>query len=144
MLFMKANNLVMVFGTFDVLHPGHLWFLKKASQYGRVIVALTPDKMCLKYKGRLPCHGFTKRKSRLEDIIYLDKVISADTRTGSWQTVQQLRPATLVLGYDQKLLRRHLEKRLRELNLNPGIIMLKAYRQHFYQSSRLRTIAETV
>lgn len=144
MLFMQINNLVMVFGTFDVLHPGHLWFLKKASQYGRLIVALTPDKMCLKYKDHLPCHSFIQRKSHLEDIIYLDKVISADTRAGSWQTVQQLRPSIIVLGYDQKLLRRHLEKRLRELNLNPRIIMLKAYRQHFYQSSRLRAIAETV
>jgi len=72
---MQINNLVMVFGTFDVLHPGHLWFLKKASQYGRLIVALTPDKMCLKYKDHLPCHSFIQRKSHLEDIIYLDKVI---------------------------------------------------------------------
>lgn len=132
----------MLFGTFDVLHPGHLWFLKKASEYGRLIVVLTPDKMCLHYKGLLPCRAYDDRKLCLEKISYVYKIAPADMRPGSFRILEKLRPSVIVLGYDQELLRPQLLKRLSDFNMNPDLITLPPYRRRLYRASRLRSLAE--
>ncbi|MCK5249408.1 MAG: adenylyltransferase/cytidyltransferase family protein, partial [Spirochaetaceae bacterium] len=31
---------VLVFGTFDVIHPGHQWFLRNAARHGDRLVAV--------------------------------------------------------------------------------------------------------
>src|SRR3989338_10530126 len=138
------NGLALVFGTFDVLHPGHLRFLKTAFEYGRLIVALTPDVMCRYYKGRLPCRTYEERKRCLEKISYIHKIVPADMRSGSFRIVAKLRPSVIVLGYDQELLRSHLVKRLSDFNLNPALITLKPYRRQLYRASRLRALAENI
>lgn len=132
----------MLFGTFDVLHPGHLWFLKKASEHGRLIVALTPDRMCLQYKGRLPCRTYEERKRCLKEISYVFKIVPADMHAGSFRIVEKLRPSVIVLGYDQELLRAYLIRRLKAFNLNPDLITLPSYRRRLYRASRLRALAE--
>ncbi|HEY4500387.1 MAG TPA: adenylyltransferase/cytidyltransferase family protein, partial [Candidatus Paceibacterota bacterium] len=44
---------VMVFGTFDILHPGHLYFLRAAKKLGDyLIVSLARDVNVRKIKGR--------------------------------------------------------------------------------------------
>lgn len=133
---------VLLFGTFDVLHPGHLRFLKWAARYGRIVVALTPDKMCLIYKNRRPCRSYEERKRSLQKISYVSKIVPADTRPGSFGVVKRLQPAVIVLGYDQGFWRALLAKRLKQFNLNPALIMLRPYRQRFYKTSHLRALAE--
>jgi Glycerol-3-phosphate cytidylyltransferase (EC 2.7.7.39) len=39
-----VSNKVFVGGTFDLLHPGHVEFLKEAAKYGRVYVSISRDK----------------------------------------------------------------------------------------------------
>lgn len=138
----RNNGPALVFGTFDILHPGHIWFLKRASLYGRLIIALTPNKMCLKYKCHKPCHDFVVRKRRLEYISYVDRVASADTEIGSFKIVEQCRPATIVLGYDQSLLKNYLLRRLKKLNYVCKIISLEPYRKSLYGSSRLWSLVQ--
>src|SRR3989338_6236998 len=116
---MTRPRSVLIFGTFDVLHPGHLWFLKKAAAYGRSVIALTPDNMCFQYKGFWPIHSFKFRKWNLERIRYVSEVVPADNKPDSFAVVQRLKPDVIVIGYDQTLLKSHLVKRLQELRLKP-------------------------
>ncbi len=58
-----------------ILHHGHVRLLKKASKFGKVIVALTTDKEIRKYKGYFPEIDFKYRKEILSSIKFVKRVI---------------------------------------------------------------------
>ena len=60
-----------------IIHHGHIRLLKKASQHGKVIVALTSDNEIKTNKGYKPEISFKHRKEILSSIIYVDEVIES-------------------------------------------------------------------
>lgn len=61
-----------------VLHHGHIRLLKKASELGSVIVALTTDNEIMKNKGFLPHLNYEYRKEILLSIRYVDEVVKSN------------------------------------------------------------------
>ena len=61
-----------------IIHHGHVRLLKKASRYGKVIVALTRDIEIKKNKGYYPELNFKSRKEILSSIKYVDRVIPSN------------------------------------------------------------------
>lgn len=61
-----------------ILHHGHIRLLKKASELGSVIVALTTDDEIMKNKGFLPYLHYKYRKEILLSIIYVDEVVESN------------------------------------------------------------------
>ncbi len=61
-----------------IIHHGHIRLLKRASKFGKVIVALTKDKEIKKIKGYKPELSFKERKEILESIIYVSSVIPSN------------------------------------------------------------------
>ncbi len=55
-LMISNNNKkrVLVTGVFDILHPGHIFLLEKASSYGDVIVIVAADENVQRFKGAAP------------------------------------------------------------------------------------------
>jgi len=74
----KSKNKVLVGGCFDILHYGHIHFLKKAKSLGDyLIVALESDKNIKKMKGeKRPIHTQNQRREMLESLEFVDEVIS--------------------------------------------------------------------
>ena len=66
---------VMVDMSATLIHHGHVRLLKKASEHGRVIVALTTDDEIKTKKGYQPEISFEHRKEILEAIRYVDEVV---------------------------------------------------------------------
>ena len=66
---------IMVDMSCTLLHHGHIRILKKASELGTVVVALTTDEEILLTKGYLPELSFSERKEILLAIKYVDEVI---------------------------------------------------------------------
>ena len=75
---MKKNRKILVDMTCSLIHHGHIRILKKASNYGQVIVALTKDKDILKHKKFKSPLNFNQRKEILESIRYVSKVIPSN------------------------------------------------------------------
>lgn len=132
---------VLVFGTFDTLHPGHLQMLTEASHYGEVTVSLTPDELCEEYKGRPAHHRFSERRARLLRLRCVHEVVPSDARSGAYRLLARLRPAVIVLGYDQRTLLPHIQKRLESERLGSKIVVLGPYRADIYHSSILAKMA---
>lgn len=66
---------VITYGTFDLLHHGHINILKKAKELGDVlIVGLSTDEFNA-IKGKAAYHSYEERKLILEAIKYVDHVI---------------------------------------------------------------------
>lgn len=73
---MKKGRTVLVGGCFDVLHYGHIQFLKKAKQEGDIlIVALESDEFIFKRKKRKPFHSQAKRTEILKSLRMVDEVV---------------------------------------------------------------------
>ena len=66
---------VMVDMSATLIHHGHIRLLKKAKEYGRVIVGLTTDEEIKSKKGYEPELNFEQRKEILEAIKYVDEVV---------------------------------------------------------------------
>ena len=75
---------IMVDMSATLIHHGHIRLLKKASEYGKVIVGLTTDEEIISKKGYKPELAFEHRKEILESIKYVDKVVSTP-----WQITEE-------------------------------------------------------
>lgn len=71
----KIVKKVITYGTFDLLHLGHIHLLKRAKELGNyLIVGLSTDQFNLQ-KHKQSYYSFEERKIILESIKYVDKVI---------------------------------------------------------------------
>lgn len=72
----KGQTTVLVGGCFDVLHPGHVIFLKKAKKVGdRLIILLESDEKIKKLKGvSRPIHNQKERAIILKALKFVDSV----------------------------------------------------------------------
>jgi len=122
-VFMKT---VMAFGTFDVLHPGHLFYLKKARALGdRLVVVVARDKNVLALKGKRPLNTEKDRLALVKGLDLVDKAVLGDRQLRKWQVIKRERPTVIALGFDQWALIPSLRKELGSIGLNPMIVRLK-------------------
>lgn len=72
----KSKNVVLVGGCFDLLHFGHIAFLKKAKKLGdHLIILLESDDNVRRLKGKgRPFHTQAQRKEMLESLSFVDEV----------------------------------------------------------------------
>lgn len=91
---------VITYGTFDLLHYGHINLLRRAKELGDyLIVALSTDEFNLK-KGKKSYFSFEKRKQLLESIRYVDLVIPETSWDQKINDVHEFRVNTFVMGDD--------------------------------------------
>jgi len=91
---------VMATGVFDLLHPGHLYFLSEARKLGDelvVVVARDQTARRLKREPYVPEHV---RREMVEALKPVDRAILGST-TDIYETVVHEKPQVIALGYDQ-------------------------------------------
>ncbi|AUJ23974.1 MULTISPECIES: glycerol-3-phosphate cytidylyltransferase [Virgibacillus] len=93
---------IITYGTFDLLHVGHINLLRRAKEYGDyLIVAISADEFNA-LKGKKAYYTFEQRKAILEAIRYVDKVIPEYTWEQKIHDVQNHKVDTFVMGDDWK------------------------------------------
>lgn len=86
-------------GSFDLLHAGHISFLNQCAWFGPVTVALLTNQAYRLYRGYDPIIPFAQRKTMLEALKCVDKVIdSVPARTKG--ELLQIKPDLVVVGSD--------------------------------------------
>jgi len=91
---------VLVGGCFDLIHPGHINFLRSAKSLGdNLIVVLAHNKTVKRKKGHL-IFDISERASILSSIKYVDKVVYGDEKN-FFKVVEREEPDIIALGYDQ-------------------------------------------
>ena len=122
----KNKKNVMVDMTCSILHHGHIRLLKKASKFGKVIVALTDDKEILKNKKFKSPLNFKERKEILESIKYVSKVVKSKFLITE-KFLKKNRIDFLIHGSDNKNLvsSKHLKKFKRTKKISSTILRTK-------------------
>lgn len=128
---------VLVTGTFDIIHPGHLYLLKQAKHQGNfLMVVMARDRTVKKIKGYLPYFDETERVTNLKAQGLADRVILGGF-ADKLQAVVALRPDIICLGYDQKAFTENLQEKLRNRGMEPTIIRAKKLRPDKHKTGLL-------
>lgn len=94
---------VITYGTFDLLHYGHINLLRRAKELGDyLIVALSTDDFNWKQKQKRSYFTYEQRKGLLEAIRYVDLVIPEESWEQKISDVREFRVDTFVMGDDWK------------------------------------------
>lgn len=131
------KNIVMVFGTFDILHLGHKNFfnqVKKKVKNGFLTCSIARDVNVRKIKCKLPRNNEQNRKINLEKTGWVDKVVLGAKKNYILHIKNQ-KPNFIALGHDQLEYTENLLEKLQRVGVKVKIIRMKPYKRHVYRSS---------
>lgn len=92
---------VITYGTFDLLHYGHINLLRRAKEYGDyLIVCLSTDEFNHNQKNKNCFFTYEQRKKLLEAIRYVDLVIPEENWDQKISDIKEYHIDTFVIGDD--------------------------------------------
>jgi glycerol-3-phosphate cytidylyltransferase len=92
---------VITYGTFDLLHYGHINLFRRAKVLGDyLIVALSTDEFNLNEKKKELYFNYEARKQALEALRYVDKVISEESWEQKLTDIDKYNIDVFVMGND--------------------------------------------
>ena len=128
----------MCAGTFDIIHPGHLFYLSEAKKYGdKLVVVVARDKTSKSFKGNKPSHSEKERLEAVRMLKIVDEAILGN-QGSIFNIIERIKPNVICLGYDQKVQKQQLEDELKKRGLKAEVIRIGAYMEHVYKSSKLK------
>jgi len=129
---------VLAFGTFDIFHKGHEFYLKEAKKLGDfLVVAIALDDTVLEIKGKLPRNSQEKRLEVIKSLPYVDKVVLG-YKDDKYRIIKEVNPDIIALGYDQNSFTRNLKKALKDMNTHPKVIRITSFSPELYKSSLMK------
>lgn len=137
----------MVFGTFDMIHEGHVDFFRQARALaphiaGRaprphLIVSVAREPVVTRIKGEKPKRSERERQALLERNTLVDEVVLGQ-EDGYIEHIMKAKPDIIALGYDQRgEFVERLERNLTGSGLKVRVVRLKAFRPETYKTSKL-------
>lgn len=120
---------VLVFGTFDRLHPGHRFVLTEALRRGAVTAVVARDTSVLAIKGHSPDQTERERLDAVQAAFPSVSVMLGDA-ADFLAPVRAVRPDLIVLGYDQRM-----PPGITEQDLPCAVERLPAFHPEVYKSS---------
>lgn len=134
---------VFVGGTFDIIHPGHIEFLREASRLGRVYVSVARDKNSEKIKGRKPINDEEQRLEVIKSIRYVYDAFLGD-ENDFIKSVERVKPDIVFLGPDQRVNIEDFKKELERRGINAEIVKMPERINKWKHSSTTSIINEII
>jgi len=126
----KALKIVMTGGVFDIIHPGHIYTLRKAKELGDVlVVVIARDKTVKKLRGKEPVNNECLRRELVGSLKFVDIAILGSEKD-IFETVEKVKPDIIVLGYDQAHDENYLLREGEKRRLNYKVIRLSTPYPH--------------
>ena len=129
-----SEVIVVATGTFDLLHPGHLYYLKESRALGNELhVIVARDKNVLHKPTPI-----VPEMQRLVMVSALSPVTSArlGDPTDMMRPIEEIQPDIITLGCDQHFSERDLEQKLKGRGISAQVIRIGEYTECAYCSSR--------
>lgn len=120
---------VLVAGTFEIIHPGHIYLFQKAKELGKVIVVVARDKNVERFKGRRPIIPESQRLEVVKNLKPVDEAVLGYEGPDILKIVEDLKPDIILLGPDQSFSERKIRNELKSRGLNINVIRLSDKRK---------------
>ena len=110
----KIAKKILIAGTFDIIHPGHLYLINEAAKLGDVYVIVATDMNRKIYSGEIPIIPENQRLEVITSIKNVKEARLGRSDNDTLKTVEEINPDVILLGPDQKY---DLETLKRELKI---------------------------
>ena len=135
----KEFDHVMCFGTFDIFHPGHIFYLSEAQKFAKkMTIVIARDHRVFSGKWRDPLHDEMSRLKNVQKEFPDTRVILGD-ESDIYAPIRACQPDILAFWYDQRV----PEERIRELFPHTQIVRIGGYETDTWKSSILRQSLNT-
>ncbi|MFX1521214.1 MAG: adenylyltransferase/cytidyltransferase family protein [Promethearchaeota archaeon] len=132
---------VLCFGTFDILHYGHVKYFEEAKKLGgdnaELIVVVARDSSVETMKGKKPIFSEEHRRALVASIKPVDVAILGTEGGDKLKIFEEIRPDIVALGYDQWPSITWLKEELKERNIECEIVRLSKFGSEELNSSSL-------
>lgn len=123
---------LLVFGTFDIIHPSHLKFLFEARKFTNcpeceLVAVIARDSSIKKIKGRKPVFGEKDRLRLMCGLRLVDYARLGNEGDDYYNVILEVDPDYIVLGYDQIPNEQPLRDFIKEHNLNIKITRMPKF-----------------
>jgi FAD synthetase len=125
---------VVATGTFDLLHPGHIYYLEESKKLGDELWVIVARDMNVKHKPR-PIIPEEQRLAMIASLRPVDHAILGD-KTDMFRPIEEIRPAVITIGFNQLFDEEKLRPQLAARNLIPEIVRIGKYADSELCSSR--------
>lgn len=126
---------VVATGTFDILHPGHLYYLEESRNLGDELVVIVARDTNVKHKPR-PILPEDQRLRVVRALRPVDQALLGDLHD-MFRPIEDLRPDIITLGFNQHFDEEHLRQRLRERGLDADVVRIPGYPGSLASSSKI-------
>ncbi len=117
---------VMATGTFDILHLGHIYFLKEAKKLGdKLAVVVATDSTVRKLKHE-PVNPEKIRLELIKELRVVDEAYLGHEED-MYKVVKEIKPDIIALGYDQIHDEKTVEKKLKKRDINAKVVRLTEF-----------------
>ncbi len=124
---------IVATGTFDIIHPGHVRFLKEAKKIGDELIVIVAREQNVRHKPK-PIIPEEQRRKVVESLRYVDKAVLGDLED-MFRPIIELQPDIIALGHDQRFNEQKLVEELRKRGLNTNVVRIEAEEECDYCSS---------
>ncbi len=127
----KKQIIVLASGSFDLVHYGHVYFLKEAKKAGgrnaHLIVIIARDKNIEKIKGKLPVIPENQRRAVIESLKPVDQAFLGYENMSFIDTIQKFKPSIIAVGYDQEKIEKEVLEIIEKLGVKVKIVKIDRF-----------------
>lgn len=130
-----STRRIVATGTFDILHPGHLYYLEESKKLGDELFVIVARDSNVKHKPR-PVIPEEHRLAMVAALKPVDHAILGD-KSDMFRPIEEIRPDIITIGFNQLFSEANLEEQLRARNIPSKVVRISKYADGDLCSSRL-------
>jgi len=131
----RELRVVMAGGVFDILHPGHVFFLERARREGDVLAVVVARDSTVTKRKRIPVVPEEQRVEMVAALKPVDVALLGE-EDDIFATVERIEPDVIVLGPDQSHREEELVAELRRRGLECRVLRVEEFRECRLPSTR--------
>jgi FAD synthetase len=132
----KNYKKVLIAGTFEILHPGHVYYMEQAWRLGRVTAVISRDVNAARIKGRNVIIPAENRARVVSSIYYVHKA-RLGYEDDMLRVVEEERPDVILLGSNQPFKEAELQEKLRRRGLETQVLRASPYDCELCSTSKI-------
>jgi FAD synthetase len=116
---------VVATGTFDILHPGHIYYLEESRRLGDELHVIVARDANVRHKPK-PVIGEAQRLKVIQALRVVDSARLGDP-VDMFKPIGEIDPAVITLGFNQHFSEEQLREALKERGIGAGVVRIGEY-----------------